>query len=114
MKNLFIFLIVSSLAGAAQAKQVCVQVPEGLQYDSMIANFDGSVSIKSPQVRVSGALVKLQSNSGRGMCYLLGKELVAVSRIDSSSERSVLLSDTGQLLTIPGFYLTAIDEILCK
>ncbi|KYG63744.1 hypothetical protein AZI86_13040 [Bdellovibrio bacteriovorus] len=97
---------------AAAAAEFCQQIPDGISYDQISNNFDGSVYFKTPKVFVSGTYLPLRYSNG--FCTLVNKKFVSAKLTRSSKDLySVELDNQGNLVDI---YKDAnyIEWLICK
>jgi len=107
-------LLAVALLGATSAwgAEFCQDIPDGIAYDEISNNFDGSVYFKTPKVFVGGTYMPLRYSNG--FCTLVSKKKVAAEMAyASNSINSVELDDKGNLVNI---YTDTrfIDWIVCK
>lgn len=90
---------------AANAKDIIVTVPdEGVTFDKIDVNFDGSKTITGPKVFVNGSYTPLADtrNSATGLCSLFKSDSYIKATSDIVSEGTILTDVTsdGKIYTI--------------
>jgi len=123
IKLVLVMFSLLSISSVTLADQVCIDVPAGVSYASIITNFDGSITVTVPRVTVQGRPLRIaytqEQGGAQGLCHLLGKpSLIDVSYRtdwDNSKDPVVFLDSGGALLGLPdGHWTDSISRVMCR
>jgi hypothetical protein len=111
-----LFALIVAAPVTALAAQVCMEVPDGVTYESIQTNFDGSVTITTPKVFVNGAYVYLfpEGNTGVGFCKFLDKAIVQFSQDYLEDSAVAAYMDTKGRFAGTTSAVKFIDRISCR
>jgi len=114
MKALIASLLVMS-SSAGFANQICTDVPEGMKFDDIKVNFDGSKTYYNPQVHVEGdyALVSGSETSAKGLCNALDLTYVSARTTIYPMGPVAILDKDGSLLALSSSERSYLSRLLC-
>lgn len=126
MKLLSLIVIISMFASISNATQMCAEIPDTLTYESMVTNFDGSLTILVPRLSVEGKPMRIAYDRSMavfppgalGVCHLLGKDYVAATYktdLNNSQDPVIFISHDATLLGVPNKRWTdSLYKVICK